>query len=40
MNMAPPIAGASVRRCAVALIGTFCGLATAALLMTPHAFLS
>ena len=40
MNMGPSIASASVRRCGIAMIGMFCGLATAALLIAPHAFLS
>lgn len=40
MNMGLPIAGADVRRCAIAMIGMFCGLATAALLIAPHTFLS
>lgn len=38
MNIAPPIAGFNLRRCGIAMIGMFCGLATAALLIAPHAF--
>lgn len=35
--MGRPIASFDVRRCGIALIGMFCGLATAALLVAPHA---
>ena len=38
MNIDPATASLNVRRCGIALIGMFCGLATAALLIAPHAF--
>ena len=37
MSITPPIARAELRRCGIAMIGMFCGLATAALLIAPHA---